>query len=99
MIISENYGGGVRWYCDRCDVTVNEHGRFMVQWTNSASPKQCDRCDEPSVMVCWHNGRPGFVSNVMTRAEATQLQRIMQEGGVYDAERGQELKRQMLERV
>jgi len=49
-------------------------------------------------MVCWDKGRPAFVSMNMTRREAVALQRIMQEGGVYDVERGRELKKQMLNR-
>jgi hypothetical protein len=98
MIKSENYGGGVRWYCDRCDELYDSNGRLTIHYTNSKPPANCSRCDEPAVMVCWHGGRPSFVSMVMTRAEAAQLQRIMHEGGVYDVETGRRLKDQMVNR-
>lgn len=97
MIKVENYGAGVRWHCDRCDELYNEYGVLTIHYTNSQPPPKCSRCDEPSVLVCWReDGRPAFVSMVMTRAEAAQLQRIMKEGSVCGADRGRELKQRML---
>lgn len=46
MIISENYGGGKRWYCTKCDVR-KEH-LTTVTWTNSKPPVSCSRCTSPA---------------------------------------------------
>lgn len=45
-VIQENYGGGVRWHCSRCDLKSSSPGfNFAcIQWWNEKGPLFCKRC-------------------------------------------------------
>jgi len=85
--------GGGKWYCEQCDVTHD--GRTLVMnWTAGAAPAKCSHCEEPSCFfILGAGGKVEFVSVVMPKREAADLQRRMQEGGVCTAERGAELRK------
>jgi hypothetical protein len=95
MIKSERYGGGQRWYCDQCDIAVLD-GRPTIQWTNSTPPAACQRCDDPSCVAVIENGRPQFVSSVVSRYKAVELLELIGEGFVCSAARGAELKQEIM---
>lgn len=48
MIKDEAFGGGHRWYCDKCDIYHNGHIN-TISWTNSTPPTYCTRCETPKV--------------------------------------------------
>lgn len=48
MIKDEAFGGGHRWYCDKCDVYHNGYLN-VISWTNSTPPQYCVKCEKPYV--------------------------------------------------
>ena len=47
MIITQPYGGGVRWHCTECDLSTMIGGTVpSINWTNGPPPKFCSRCEQ-----------------------------------------------------
>jgi hypothetical protein len=47
MIKTECYGGGTRWYCEKCDTYHNGYVQ-MIRFTNSTPPAYCTKCESPA---------------------------------------------------
>jgi len=47
MIVTQPYGGGVRWHCTECDLSTMIGGTVpSINWTNGVPPKFCSRCEQ-----------------------------------------------------